>query len=485
MAQHDWQGGAHHIRYTIPATGRYFLRVGDYQGRGGSSLAYVLKIDRYVPPPSGPGDPMTVLHSPAAASWIGGLAHDAAGDVFASYGGRLDRMPPTGQVTTAATGLGAYAGRLAIDGFGNLLSTNCEYPNGVVWRISPTGERSRFYVGRGTLGAIAVGPNGDVWVFDSNRDELWRFDPLGAWKNTIASPSFVHDVAFSPSGILHFTAGYSDGALYQLIDNTPQRVLTAAPGEWFDSFAFDRDGYIYIVVSTGSALGYTARIVLCDPQYRVVADPFAQAGDHFEVSEIAGLSFARDASGAMTSRLLGARNVQANAPSYAQSGAVIELNRDAIRAPGARVGVDLLPVDLAGRSAGLNDAYADTLRMQDAPSAVTWTIEAGSLPPGVSLDRTSGILSGVPADTGAFTFSVRATSGARFGFARFTISVAPAQVSVVDVTNALLGAASLSPALVSFLDRHGNNNGMLDAGDLRAYLRALGQLPSGSSRIQP
>jgi len=43
----------------------------------------------------------------------------------------------------------------------------------------------------------------------------------------------------------------------------------------------------------------------------------------------------------------------------------------------------------------------------------------------------------------------------------------------------LMGGPSLSAAQVQYLDSIGNRNGQLDVGDLRAYLRAQGQLSGG------
>ena len=54
-------------------------------------------------------------------------------------------------------------------------------------------------------------------------------------------------------------------------------------------------------------------------------------------------------------------------------------------------------------------------------------------------------------------------------------------IAVDDVANALMGGASLTAEQVQYLDSHGNHNGILDVGDLRAYLRAQGRL-SGARR---
>jgi hypothetical protein len=107
------------------------------------------------------------------------------------------------------------------------------------------------------------------------------------------------------------------------------------------------------------------------------------------------------------------------------------------------------------------------------------------LPPGVTLSETTGELSGVPHGLGSYAFSVRAQSGNRFGFARFTITVADLSFSVEDAINALLGGPALSAADSQFLDEHGNRNGIFDAGDMRALLRARALLPSPPKTTQP
>jgi len=106
----------------------------------------------------------------------------------------------------------------------------------------------------------------------------------------------------------------------------------------------------------------------------------------------------------------------------------------------------------------------------------TWTVENGTLPPGLSLS-TDGVVKGVPAALGSYEFTVRATSGLRSWFAPGTISVRGDVVDVSSIVAALLGGPALSPTQVQLLDQIGNKNGILDTGDLRAYLRSQSRLP--------
>jgi len=102
----------------------------------------------------------------------------------------------------------------------------------------------------------------------------------------------------------------------------------------------------------------------------------------------------------------------------------------------------------------------------------------------LSLDGTTGEISGEIATDGIFAFVVKADDGIRVGFANLTINTLTFQIAVADVANALFGFATLPDEQMQFLDAQGNGNGDLDIGDFRAYLQAIGQLPEGPSIVR-
>jgi large repetitive protein len=73
-------------------------------------------------------------------------------------------------------------------------------------------------------------------------------------------------------------------------------------------------------------------------------------------------------------------------------------------------------------------AYTDRLRVAGGTSPFTWSISSGSLPPGVSISSSAGLLSGRPTRAGTFTFTVKVTdsSGLSATEARSIIIAAPA-----------------------------------------------------------
>jgi hypothetical protein len=569
------------LYYEVRATGRYYISMRHEDETPGDALrpppAYILKAAVYTPPRPGPGNPMRPFASNDGSIW--GWVATPTGDVIA-LAGRLVRVDPQGHMTTFASNVSA-TGQMAIDAFGDLLVPGGD---GVSRYSLRTGTRTQFTgppSGQYGYWGIAIGADGDVWVSEPGGREgavFSRFDALGNFKEKVPIPvGRTFFLTMSQAGELFFLTQDS-GDVYRLINNkTPQRVITAPDG-WrgfgnggigIGGVSLDRDGWVYVTQPR------QGRVLAFDAQYRLQANPLAQVIDSLgwkrqRIGQ-AGTGWMRDGDGNMTSRMLVGR-VNGDDTSYPED--LLEMNPAGMGAPGADPLLHVKRKEL--RAAAMGSSYADTLRMLDATGAVTWSVVSGSLPSGVTLAATTGVLSGVPTVTGSFDFAVRGTSGARAGFARFTlptgeaaafdlddrplrpgvvgasyadtlrvlnpegvvtwsvasgrlppgvtltsgtlgtgvltgvptdtgsfafdaiatngprrgsgrftILVAPVTVSSADVSDALMGVTTLTPAVVQYLDRHGNNNGILDVGDLRAYLRALGQLPASPPRSSP
>jgi hypothetical protein len=60
----------------------------------------------------------------------------------------------------------------------------------------------------------------------------------------------------------------------------------------------------------------------------------------------------------------------------------------------------------------VNTGYTKTLSASGGTQPYNWTIASGSLPPGVSFNPSSGMLSGTPTSSGTFTFTVQVTDSA-------------------------------------------------------------------------
>jgi hypothetical protein len=462
----DFNGFDSHINFTIPATGLYFVAIASFDGTGDPGSFYSLTFG--VNPP-GPGDPTTLFSAAVGGSW--GIAAGSTGELYvADINGSIMRISSTGTVTTFGTFFSPVG--VVIDGFGNLLVAGQDSSlNLTVRRISPTGQVSAFTPPFGStpccfIVPITVGPNGDVWVGNNapippDPPEIRQYDPQGNLKNVIPLDDVVLDLAFSPAGELHFSNG---DAVFKIVNNAQQLVLFAPAV--VDGFAFDRNGYLYVT----SGL-FNPEVQLFDPAGVPVDTPFARTN----LSGRMHLAFLRDANGAMTSRLL-ASNVDFDGVSF--TGSIVEMNPAGVRAPGLRIGGDLLQIANTSLRAGVVGAgYADTLRIVSPPGAVTWSVVSGTLPPGITLAAATGVLSGIPAQDGAFPLTVRGDAASRSGFGTFTITVTEPTVVVQAAATHLLGGAPVDSVQQRFLDLQGNQNGKFDIGDFRAYLRAIGQLP--------
>ena len=220
--------------------------------------------------------------------------------------------------------------------------------------------------------------------------------PQGAIKDTIdlTGVSGPRAAAFSPAGELYVSAR---GGVYKVVGHNAVQVI--ATKDVIHELAFDRDGYVYVIAQPprrdptqpGDDRQFV-KIILFDPQYHIVSDPFANVPSAATVQPSGALLFGRNADGTMAARLF---TLEASSITK-----FVELNATGVRAPG-------MPLGKQGTS---------------------------------------------------------------------TVAIA-----VDDVANALMGGASLTAEQVQYLDSHGNHNGILDVGDLRAYLRAQGRL-SGARR---
>jgi M6 family metalloprotease-like protein len=109
-------------------------------------------------------------------------------------------------------------------------------------------------------------------------------------------------------------------------------------------------------------------------------------------------------------------------------------------------------------------------------TGASWTLVGGALPKGVAL-LADGRVTGVPAESGSFHFTVSLAQPGGFATRGVRLEVARPQLAEGAVLDHLLGAATLSADQARFLDLQGNANGRMDVGDVRAWMVAQGMLP--------
>ena len=132
----------------------------------------------------------------------------------------------------------------------------------------------------------------------------------------------------------------------------------------------------------------------------------------------------------------------------------------------------------------MGTAYSYQLAATGGSASYTWQVTGGTLPDGLTLS-TAGLVSGVPAKTGAFSAEVRATSGAQTDSVTLALTVTAPTLATADVVSQILGIRSpLTADQLHYLDLLGNTNGSFDGGDFLAWVNATGaQSPAITSAM--
>ena len=80
-------------------------------------------------------------------------------------------------------------------------------------------------------------------------------------------------------------------------------------------------------------------------------------------------------------------------------------NQTATQATSITVSAGVSTTFAAPPGAVVGTAYTDTLTATGGTTPYTWSVNAGSLPPGITL-TSAGVLAGTPTTAGSYTFSV-------------------------------------------------------------------------------
>ena len=102
-------------------------------------------------------------------------------------------------------------------------------------------------------------------------------------------------------------------------------------------------------------------------------------------------------------------------------------------------GIQILQRQSTLTAAQLNTPYSLQLTTSSS-AAVTWSVVSGQLPAGLTLNTTSGLLSGTPTATGDFSFKIQASTGSQTDSQTYKLSVVePLKVTKTGAANAEVG----------------------------------------------
>ncbi len=118
-------------------------------------------------------------------------------------------------------------------------------------------------------------------------------------------------------------------------------------------------------------------------------------------------------------------------------------------------GLSALSISTSSLPSGtINTAYSGSVVAVGGTSPYTWSIASGSLPTGITLDTTTGVISGTPTAVGSYTFGITVTdssSSAQSATKTYTVVIAPPTlvVSTQTLPNGTIGAAYSTSVLAS------------------------------------
>ena len=157
---------------------------------------------------------------------------------------------------------------------------------------------------------------------------------------------------------------------------------------------------------------------------------------------------------------------------YRQDVFLIELKQSAGAPP---VAVPVAVVTSTLPPGTVTQPYAAALQAGGGSGTYGWSIVSGALPAGLTLDSTTGTISGTPTAAGAATFTARAADLAdpvNVGDRTFSVTIAPAPLPPVLVTTTAVPGGTESKAYTTTLQATGGTGAY-------AWSVASGTLPAG------
>ena len=130
--------------------------------------------------------------------------------------------------------------------------------------------------------------------------------------------------------------------------------------------------------------------------------------------------------------------------------------------------ITVSPASLPGGTTGT--AYLQTVSASGGTGSFTFSVSAGALPAGLTLNPSSGVLSGTPTTAGPSSFTIRATdSGGSSGTRAYSIVIAAPAIAISPAT---LPGATVGVAYSQTVSASGGTGGF-------SYSLSAGALPAG------
>jgi sugar lactone lactonase YvrE len=379
--------------------------------------------------------------------------------------GAQGNIAPTVTISGSQTLLTSPAG-VAVDAAGDVFAADfsgnrvLEFAPGAHGNVAPVAEIP--VPDQGNPIGIALSPTRQLLVSSFNGGNVYEFaqDASGAWGvlHTLggSATGFTHPagVAFGPGGTILVADDVFGGSVREFAANAdgnvaPIRTIAGVATAFSEPFglAVDAAGTTYVAdIGNGSVLSFApgahgniAPVRFLSGANLVSSDAVALDGaGHLLVSDATGhlADFAAGASGK--------NQVPLASIAGSQTGIAVPF--------GVAISPPLLGISTAVLSAGTTGtAYSQKLGAAGGAPPYSWSLATGKLPAGLTLNPSTGAITGTPTTAGTFSFTVKVTDvsqpAAQFATQSLAITVHPPVLPSVFATNG--GAGTLTDYALS------------------------------------
>ncbi len=326
---------------------------------------------------------MGIMGTTVAISGPRYLAFDGDGNLAVSGSGKIVRVAPNGISSILAFDSSAQWNGLAYDSAGNLYASDNLF--GDLMKFSPEGEVDTLAIGAVDTEGIAIDGAGNIYFARGLDDTIGKVTPEGVVSTFASGTDFVFPagIAFDPSGNL-FVANFDSGT-----------VVKVAPDGTVTPFA---SGF-------GSLWG-----LACDA-----------AGTVYVSSYLDGIIYKITPEGSVSPLVTGLAAFGPVGLTFDQAGALYVANVSTHVV--IRIGAPLTEAPEIGSVRSARGVMDNLFSFQIEASGAPSSFAAVGLPAGLSVDTTTGKISGTPTESGVFSVGLSATNSAGIGTATLTLSI--------------------------------------------------------------